>query len=285
MTTRTMRLSSIPILLPVLLCGLRTPAAPAADAAQVILLGTLHGTHHQNSRYSVEILRDLIVRLKPGAILIELPATIAGEPTIEKQRIASRLAVDENWSANAAAEALQIPVVVYDRNGRNEFFRETRYFDRQEKLNRHIDSWNSSRENATMAPAEAALLGPLAEDAARSQSYFMANAGPEVINSDGFDQIVRLKHFIWQELMPELSAKVASLSDLAGEFAFFRDEWHERNRIMASNIATQAKRRPGQRIVVLCGCEHRYILRDLLLAERGVQLKEFYEVPTAGVEK
>ena len=279
MSTRMTHLAPISALLMIGICGLPTPTAKGADSTEVVLLGTLHGMHHQNARYSVGILRDLVVKLlKPSAILIELPPAIGGEPTIEKQRIAGRLANDENWSANAAADVLQIPVIAYDREGRNEYYEETKYFDREGRLNRRIDPWRSSTENAKLAPAETALLGPLLGNAARSRDYFMLNTGPEVINSDGFDRIIRLKHFIWEELMPELSAQVRSLNDLAGEFAFFRDEWHERNRIMAGNIATQARKRPGQRIVVLCGCEHRYILRDLLLAQPEVHLKEFYEV-------
>ena len=279
MGTRMTGLSSIPALLLIVVYGLPIPMAKAADSTEVVLLGTLHGMHQQNSRYSVDILRDLIVRLKPGAILIELPPTIDNEPAIEKQRASGRFANDENWSANAAADVLQIPVVGYDREGRNEFYQETKYFDREAQLNRRINSWLGSAGNAATAPAEAALLGPLLGNAARSRDYFMLNAGPEVINSDGFDRVIRLKHFIWEELMPKLSANIRSLNDLAEEFSFFRDEWHERNRIMAGNVETQARKRPGQRIVVLCGCEHRYILRDLLLTQPGIHLKEFYQVP------
>ena len=255
------------------------PTARAADSTEVVLLGTIHGMHQQNPQYSVAILRDLIVSLKPGAILIELPPSIGGKPTIEKERAPGWLVSNENLSANAAADVLQVPVVAYDREERNEYYQETKYFDREKQLNRQIDSWSSLAENAKTAPAVVALLGPLLGNAAGSRDYFMLNTGPEVINSDGFDRIIRLKHFIWEELMPELSAKVESLNDLAGEFAFFRDEWHERNRIMADNVVTQARQRPGQRIVVLCGCEHRYILRELLSTHPEIHLMEFYEVP------
>jgi hypothetical protein len=71
----------------------------------------------------------LVVKLKPGAILIELPPAIGGEPTMEKQRVARRFANDENWSANAAAYVLQIPVIAYDREGRNEYYEETTHAD------------------------------------------------------------------------------------------------------------------------------------------------------------
>jgi hypothetical protein len=257
--------------------GWSTPAARGADSTEIVLLGTIHDAHQKNARYSVAVLRDLIVKLKPAAILVELPPAIGGKATLEKERIASQFAGNENDSANAAADVLRVPVVAYDREGRNEFYRDTRYFERQQQLNRRIDAWLDVEENAKLAPAEAALLGSLLENAARSRDYFISNSGPETINSEGFDRIIRLKHYIWEELMPRLSARVPSISDLAGEFAFFQDEWHERNRIMAGNIASQAGKRPGQRIVVLCGCEHRYILRDLLAERSGVLLKEFYE--------
>lgn len=258
-------------------CGLSTPAAKGADSTEIVLLGTLHGTHRENARYSRDILRDLIVTLKPAAILIELPPTINGQPTIEEQRTIPRLATNENWSANAAADVLQIPVIPYDREGRNEFYQETKYFDRQTQLSRRLGSWLNTEENARSAPAEAAILGPLSGNASRSQRYFDLNSGPEIINSEGYDRLIRLKHFLFQELMPELSAKVSSLSDLTAEFAFFRDEWHARNQSMADNIAKQAKKYPARRIVVLCGSEHRYILRDLLSTQPDVVLREFYE--------
>jgi len=46
---------------------------------------------------------------------------------------------------------------------------------------------------------------------------------------------------------------------------------------MANNIAAEARMRTGQRIVVLCGCEHRYILRDLLFAHPEIDLEESYQ--------
>ena len=51
-------------------------AAPASVATQVIILGTLHGGHKANTNYSLDILRDVIVAMKPSAILVELPPEI-----------------------------------------------------------------------------------------------------------------------------------------------------------------------------------------------------------------
>jgi hypothetical protein len=54
--------------------GWLTPAAEGADPTEIVLLGTLHGAHRKNARYSVDILRDMIVELKPAAIPIRAPA-------------------------------------------------------------------------------------------------------------------------------------------------------------------------------------------------------------------
>jgi hypothetical protein len=259
-------------------CCSSVRVAKGADSTEIVLLGTLHGTHQQNARYSLDILRDLIVKLKAAAVLIELPPTIGGQPTIEKQRIAARLATNEGWSANAAADLLGIPVISCDREGRNEFYQKTKYFDREAELNRRIGSWLNTTENRKAAPAESALLGPLAANALRGQRYFDLNSGPEIINSEGYDRVIRLRHFLFGELMPQLSARVPSLSDLTAEFAFIADEWNERNQIMADNIAKEARRYSARRVVVLCGSEHRYILRDLLATKQDILLKEFYEV-------
>jgi hypothetical protein len=275
MGTRPRRLNAVFALLTIGFCGLSS--AKGAESTEIVLLGTLHGVHQQNARYSLEILRDLIVQLKPAAILIELPPTIGGQPTIEKQRITGRFRTNENWSANTAADVLQIPVIAYDREGRNEFYQETKYFDRQKQLSRRIDAWLGATDNQQSAPAETAILGPLSGNASRSQRYFDLHSGPEIINSEGYDRLIRLKHFLIEELMPQLSTRVPPLRDLTVELAFFRDEWHERNQIMEDNVAKQAKKYPARRIVVLCGSEHRYILRDLLSTQHDIVLSEFYE--------
>src|ERR1035441_3337295 len=95
--------------------GLPAPAAEGADSTEIVLLGTLHDGHQKNARYSVAVLRDLIVKLKPAAILIELPPAIGGLASLEKERIAGRFAGNENDSANAAPAALRIPLGKYDR--------------------------------------------------------------------------------------------------------------------------------------------------------------------------
>ena len=47
--------------------------APAPVPTQVVILGTLHGSHRTSTNYSLEVLRKVIVAMKPAAILVEQP--------------------------------------------------------------------------------------------------------------------------------------------------------------------------------------------------------------------
>ncbi|NLT66840.1 MAG: ChaN family lipoprotein [Acidobacteria bacterium] len=47
---------------------------------------------------------------------------------------------------------------------------------------------------------------------------------------------------------------------------------------MADNIMAQAAKYPGRRLVVICGVDHKYALRDLLAKEPGVKVLEYYEI-------
>ena len=116
-------------------------ASRAAPTTEIVLLGTLHGFHSRNVKYSVDILRAMIVALEPSAILVELPPTIKGQPTVKGGRLSKRFIGNENAAANLAANALGVEVIPYDRKGRNEFYKETRYFERQKRANRRHKKW------------------------------------------------------------------------------------------------------------------------------------------------
>lgn len=254
--------------------------AETKGTTEVIVIGGLHSMHSQSKKYSPEILRDVIVSIKPDAILSELPATALGKPTIINNRINPMLvpdASDENWSTNAAADILNIPVIAYDRADRNEHFAKTKYFERMGALAERTESWCSNAKYKEISPITAACLCPVADLAQDSQIYFSLNAGPELINSKGFDDIIRIKHKMSDELMPILAAQTASLADHAGEFTFLRDEWNDRNRIMVDNIIEQARKFSGGRLVIICGIDHKYALRDLLSAVPGLKVFEYYE--------
>jgi hypothetical protein len=250
------------------------PGAPT----EVIIIGGLHEFHRGNTNYTTKTLTEVIVGLKPTAILIELPPTIGGKPTIEEHRVVSRLlSSPECGAVNAASEVLKVPLICYDRPGRNEFYQETHYFDRQKRAYEALQVWQQTltRTNPESVDLQVAQVK---SDAAGAQDWLTRRADPQVINSEGFDRIIRIKHNIWYRVMPKLLKKYPDQQQLIEDFEFAGKVWTERNRIMAENISAIAKQFGGRRLAVITGNEHRYILRDLLANQREIVLKEFWEV-------
>ena len=254
------------------------PVSQASARTEIILLGTLHGLHNTNANYSLEVLRRIIVALKPSAILVELPPMIGGRPTVQNGRISEQFSGNENTAANLAADALHVSVIPYDREGRNEFYEKTRYFNRVKEASERLDRWVEDQAQKDPESVEVLTSRVLYDSANGSQAYLMRNAGPETINSAALDMVIVNKKCIQHRVWPKMLA-ASGRQELAGEFLFIREEWEERNKIMAGNIAEIGRRHSGRRLVVLCGAEHRYFLRDLLAKAAGVTLKEFYEVP------
>lgn len=272
------------ILLYIVLLGIATPPSVARfpagmrsrvqDVTEVIVVGTIHGDHRANEAYSAETLRDIIVALQPAAILIELPPTINGRPTVVNGRRAAWLAeANEGWAENAAADALSVAAVPYDREGRNEFYARTDYFARRDSASSRLASLAADLR-AQNAGALLPLLLDVYRDISRSQQLLYRTAPPEVINSEAFDELIQAKRRMDQEVVLQLDTD----PDLVEEYRFLRTEWLERNDIMASNIRRIAAGYRGQRLVVLTGSEHRYLLRRLLGEGDGILVREFWEV-------
>jgi len=136
-------------------CTASLPAVPDSDVAgdakqaasgptpttEIVVLGTLHGLHGRNVKYSVDILQAMIMKLEPSAILVELPPTIEGQPTVQAGRLSKPFIGNENAAAHLAANALGVEVIPYDRKGRNEFYKETRYFEREKRAYQRLNEW------------------------------------------------------------------------------------------------------------------------------------------------
>jgi hypothetical protein len=257
-------------------CSAQTNA-PVTAPAQVVILGTLHGSHKTSTNYSLEALRQVIVAMKPAAILLEQPPETGGQPNVRNGRATNPGASVESTVANLAADELDIQVIPYDREGRDEFHQQTHYFAREQAAIGRVHQWLAAQRRS--APDSIAVLADQLETQAEaSQDRISRRAGPELINSPAYDMIIVTKHTFLFGTRPKLLL-AAGERELAEEFLFIGDEWQERNQIMARHIREAACKYAGKRLVVLAGAEHRYILRELLAKAPEVELKEFYEVP------
>lgn len=155
--------------------------APTSVPTQMVILGTLHGSHQTSTNYSLEVLRKLIVAMKPAAILVEQPPDFDGQPSVHNGR-ATELRSTENVVANLAADDLDVNVFPCDKEGRDEFYQKTRYFPRQEAAYARLRKWLAAQKR-NMPDSIAVLANRLETEAATSQDRLIRSAGPEIINS------------------------------------------------------------------------------------------------------
>jgi len=244
---------------------------------QVIILGTLHGSHRTCTNYSLEVLRKVIVAMKPAAILIEQPPDREGQPTVRDGRATNPGGSVESTMANLAADDLDVNVIPYDREGRDELYQQIGYFARQQAAHAGLDKWLAA-EKRNAPDSIAVLADRLETEAEANQDRLSRSGGPEIINSPAYDMVIVAKHGMLFGTMPKLLMAAGEREPAEG-FLFLNDEWQERNQIMARHIREAARKFAGKRLVVLAGSEHRYILRELLAKAPEVELREFYEVP------
>jgi hypothetical protein len=257
-----------------------------SQVTQVVIIGTIHSAHYKNPNYSPDTLKEIILSLKPDAILIELPLSLVdpnGRP-LEMLRKKDLPDGPECWATDTVATQLGIRQIPYDRPDREENFKKTNYFERQKGSNKLSNKWfkeTTDKDPNSLDIKTAQLRGY----ASQAQYRLFMNAGPEIINSDAHDSVIRIKHSVWYDIMPVILKKYPGYETLVDDYLFEKQQWQERNKIMVDNIVKAAKEYPGKRLVVVTGSEHRYILRELLRDVNSIDLKEYWEIMSPKVEK
>jgi hypothetical protein len=249
---------------------------------QVVIMGTIHRGHYKNPKYNPEVLKQIILSLKPAAILNEQPLSQVdpnGRPLFRDHD-----KHPEGWAADTVATQLGIKQIPFDRPDRGENFKRTNFFKRQQRCNEMLKEWGqhlSKRDPNCLALKIVQLWGY----ASTAEAQLFASGSPKIINSDVHDSIIRIKHGMWYEIAPRILERYPNYKTLGDECHFFRDQWHTRNKIMADNIVKAANLYLGKRLVVITGATHRYILRDLLGDEKSIDLKEYWEIIDANSTK
>jgi len=253
----------------------QSPASHEAKKTQVVIIGTLHNWHYENPKYSPTILKKIIGSLKPDVILNELPLSQVdsnGRPLFRDPN-----KNPEGWAADSVAMELGTPQTPFDQPDRQEIFKRTRYFEREKNSSELLNKWGNQlfeKDPNSSEVTTAQLLGY----ASQAQYTLSHQAGPEIINSQSFDSIIRIKHSLMYDILPAIIKKYPGYETLVDDQNFFKEHWNQRNRTMADNIKKAAEKYKGKRLVVITGCEHRYILKDLLKNEKSIELKEYWEI-------
>jgi hypothetical protein len=208
----------------------RTALAQSPDSnqntkTQVVIIGTIHSVHYENPNYSPEKLKEIILSLKPDAILNELPLSHVdpnGRP-IEKFRVEGYPSGPEPWAADTVAQQLGIKQIPFDRPDRQENFRKTKYFEKEKEANELAKKCGQcllENEPNSINVKIAQLQGY----AGQAEGSLFRNASPEIINSDAHDSVIRIKKSLWYKIVPELFEKYPECKDAFEFDHFFEDQ-------------------------------------------------------------
>lgn len=248
---------------------------------EVVLLGALHGYHEKNPHYTLKILRDIIVSCKPQSILVELPETSHGKPTVKDGRLVEDYTkLNELRASQQAADELKIPIHPFDMDLLDDIREETRFWQRQREAGKQyaafLETW---KNDETLAELRSHRF--FHGDMERSVVTFAEKGTPEIINSEAFDSAQRAKSRL-SALFDKAVERVIQVhpqqTNVLRGLNFVGEEWQRRNECMAEKIEGYAKRYQSKRIVVVVGAEHRYLLRDLLRNRSALTCKEYWEL-------
>lgn len=255
-----------------------------SPASQLVIIGSIHGSHNRNPRYGPDALGDILVSLRPAAICVELYAALFDSDGAIRQEVLADTDFPENAAASRAADALDVRLFPIDREDRNEYYARIGFHEREDRASARLQRWLSMLSRARSESVDL-RIGRLAQETAECQLELDRGAPAAIINSAAYDRLIRTKHLLWDDVLPRLMAAHDGYRDAVADAEFFRDEWRERNAIMARNIAHIADRFRSARIAVVTGAEHRYALRDALSGRADIELREFWEVlrPSSGL--
>ncbi len=254
-----------------------TNTSPQNQKTKIVIVGGIHQAHHKNSKYSCEVLKEIILSLKPDVILNELPLSQIDPDGRPIERLRDKQISPECWAADTAATQLGIKQIPFDRCDREENFKKTSYVQRRKRWGRFIKKWAKQLEKEDPNSLNI-KIAQLLDWSAEAEAHLLKSSCPEVINSESHDSVIRIKHSLRYDIVPMILKQYPGFKTLIDDCHFFKDQWHERNRIMADNIIKVAKEYPDKRLVIVSGATHRYILRDLLKDEKSIELKEYWEI-------
>jgi hypothetical protein len=250
---------------------------------ELIFIGTLHGGHNTAKFYTYDALCKILTDLHPIRICLEGDEEGFGDDGYlhydmsEEELKAARHRMPEGAAVDDVSRQLQIKLLPFDWKGfHTKRFKETRHWER---TNGAVQAFSQFLEKmaATDPTCLAYRIAEMLERAITAQMWLDQNAPPEVINSDAYDNLARIKQSMPMTFLPLLRGQQEH-EEMLADFDFIWSEWQIRNDHMAENLIRICSEFPGQHVVVVTGADHRSALRDRLAGRPGIVLKEYWEV-------
>jgi len=236
---------------------------------EVIVVGTVH---QETTNYRAKDLVTILERVRPDCILCEYDASFF----TKDYHLAFRFGGLEESAVREYLTRHSAELRPYDIDGRNDYYRKHRTFEREDAFFQAI--WKA-RDAGELDSCAKEILETVMKGFAERDRFLASD--PRAINSFTCDAALVQKAYVYPMGYAELSRRCSRLNA-------FREDWDEetrfeirRNEAMIGHICDWAKQFPGKRLGVLCGFEHRHQLRSGIRfsTPSEILLKEYWDYP------
>jgi hypothetical protein len=244
----------------------RTAAGlPPAGATEIFVVGTVH---FPTSAFTADSLYDALETLRPDLILFEIDSTRLAEvlrPPTPMQRL--RRALGWEGTPNETLAVLKYqqrhPAVLvrpYEWGRRDQFHRQHGILTTPGLIFKQL---KTLRDASQLTPQQQRTLATY--DSLTARLNALGGTQPlEVLNSVAADSLAQRRQNCQYHQLKTIVDEHAALREFRAFYQVNERYWDIRNQAMARNVARYADLYPGRRLVVLCGFNHRYYLRQLL---------------------
>lgn len=233
----------------------------------------LVGTKHEPCAYfNSDSVYAILLRVQPDVVLMELDSSFFDKNfRFDLEKYPDLLSTNENIGAHRYQQEQGVDLRPFEITGRNEWYREHRYFERQDSMWRDVMSLYRADKLSRKNWEDMELI-------LQVMNYNdMKFASPRDMNSSMTMGYLSLREYILYQKLVSIVETEELLSRWRSFVRLWSSRWYERNVVMAANIRRMAKLYPGKRLLVLVGLEHKPGLLKLLKECEGVELKEYWE--------
>ena len=243
--------------------------AQAQKKTELCIVGTVHSPR---SYFDSDTVYQILCQADADVILIELDtAFFDSDFRFDLERFPDLLSTNENIAAHRYQTEQGALLRPFDVSGRNAWYREHRYFERQDSM--WLDVLTCYREGR---------LDKRAQEDVELVLQVMDYNGMKFASARDMNSSMTMGYLTLREYI--LYQKLVSIVESEPQLGRWRDfvriwssRWYERNGVMAANIRRMAEAYPGKRLLVLVGLEHKPGLLKLLKACDEIVLKEYWE--------
>jgi len=244
----------------------------AFSQTKVYIVGT---THRPINLINADTLENILGRIKPDVILVELDSTILTVENDFNYDLKKYPDLLENTSMENIAmcryqQKHNIKLRPFDFTGRNDFYQRTDYFAKEDSLFSEMLAMQKNKEYSTTNQRLFDVTWNIIKFYAEAEDVSF-----EDINSDVRQKFTELKYTTY-DMFLQICQDEPKLHKWIDFAQLQRDFWIERNQKMVDNILLFAKEFNGKTLAIVVGYEHKYFIVNKLKDNANIELRDIF---------